>query len=70
MPQYRFRLTDDATREYVETCARIRNISVTSLLQRLLGVITDEQMIAAILDDDGARTRRKGEHPPRQRAAT
>ena len=37
---------------YLRTCARIRGISCTELMGRLLDVIMDDQLVLSILDDD------------------
>lgn len=47
--------------DYLETCARIRNISKSSLMRRLLSTITNDQLVLSILDDDSQRARQKGE---------
>lgn len=58
---------DEATSdtEYLRACARIRNISLTSLVKRIVDTVAEGQLVASVLDDDGSRTRRKGEHPYR-----
>jgi hypothetical protein len=38
--------------EYIERCARIRQISRKRLLQRILEVVCDDQLVLGILDDD------------------
>lgn len=49
--------------EYINRCARIRGVSVTSLLSRLLAVIAKDQLVGGILDDfDNMKQRRPGEH--------
>ena len=50
---------------YFQSCARIRGISVRSLVNRLLGHIGKDQMVSGILDDQDNIGRRKGEHPYR-----
>ena len=40
---------------YLITCARIRNITVTSLINRLVDRIGTDQLVQAVLDDDGQR---------------
>jgi hypothetical protein len=44
-------LSDEA-QDYLERCARIRKISRTRLLQRVLKLVCDEQLILGVLDDD------------------
>lgn len=44
-------LSEESER-YLEACARIRGISLTRLLQRLLKTIADDQMVLGVLDDD------------------
>ena len=49
--------------EYLDKCARIRNISKTALLRRLLEAITRDELVPSILDDEGdIKRRRAGEH--------
>jgi hypothetical protein len=48
--------------EYFEACARIRNITATSLLRRIINAIARDQMVASVLDDDDLKARLKGEH--------
>ncbi len=56
-----FRISD-ATANYLDKCARIRNISRTCLINRLLDVIAEDQMVGGILDDaDTILQRRPGE---------
>lgn len=38
--------------EYFESCARIRDITKTSLLNRLIDVIGRDQLVLGVLDDD------------------
>jgi hypothetical protein len=47
---------------YLLACARIRDISPRSLLKRVVDAISTDQLIPSVLDDDGRKTRRKGEH--------
>lgn len=61
----RFLLRDEASVEYFDACARIRGISTTALVQRLLDAIAADQMVLSILDDEGDYRRRKGERSPR-----
>jgi len=66
MAELRVFLTEDAPdTEYLRACARIRNISLSALVRRLVDTIADDQMVASVLDDDGGRRRYKGEHPYR-----
>lgn len=53
--------------EYLEACARIRDITARSLVRRLLTVIARDQMVACILDDEAIRKRMKGERRYRGR---
>ena len=65
----------DEDRAYLDSCSRIRDISLSALLRRIITTITTDQMVGAILDDSdqprqvrkggeygpyGKRTRRKG----------
>ena len=55
------KLEDDADR-YLHACARIRNVSVRRLLARLVKQLCNDQLIPAVLDDDGHQpTRAAGE---------
>ena len=48
---------------YLHTCARIRGISLTALLTRLVDLVGQDQLVASVLDDaDEIKVRRKGEH--------
>ena len=56
-------LTDSAW-DYLESCARIRNISCPRLIQRIVRVIGEEQMVLSVLDDNSSAEHRleSGEH--------
>lgn len=43
---------DGEAEAYIDRCARIRKISRTRLLQRLMGVICADQLVLSVLDDD------------------
>jgi hypothetical protein len=59
---------DSKNGRYLLACARIRNISVRSLLRRLISDVAEDQLIPSILDDaDDMKARRKGEHQYRSR---
>lgn len=48
---------------YFDACARLRDISKTALLKRLLDVIGRDQLVLSILDDDSKpEPKKKGEH--------
>lgn len=49
-------LSEESER-YLEACARIRGISLTRLLQRVLKMVADDQMVLSILDDDSKLVR-------------
>lgn len=49
---------DDQSERYIHSCAKIRRISVTRLVQRMIKTICIEQMVLAILDDDSKQPRR------------
>ena len=50
-------ITDSAW-DYLESCARIRNISCSRLIQRMIRVIGEEQMVLSILDDNSSAEHR------------
>lgn len=54
---------------YFDACARMRDISKTALMNRLVDVIGRDQLVLSILDDDSKPSpKQKGEHgyrPPR-----
>lgn len=53
---------------YFEACARVRNISKTRLLNRLVNVIGRDQLVLSILDDDSKPSpKEKFEHGYRER---
>lgn len=43
---------------YLRSCARIRQLSVSALCTRLLLVICQDQLVAAVLDDESKVARR------------
>jgi hypothetical protein len=47
---------------YLDACARIRNMSKTALLGRLIEIIGRDQLVLSILDDDSKPDRQKGAH--------
>lgn len=50
-------------RDYLQQCARIRCISVTRLVTRLLDAIARDQLVLSVLDDDSKPSpRAEGEH--------
>ena len=54
---------------YFEACGRIRGISYTSIIRRVLAAVVEDQLVASILDDDGKPAeRRRHEHGPRKAA--
>lgn len=57
MPQVALNDLSEESERYLEACARIRGISLTRLLQRLLKTIADDQMVLSVLDDDSKLTR-------------
>jgi hypothetical protein len=60
MPQLHCEVPDI---EYFRTCARIRNISLQSLMKRVVIAIAEDHLVQSILDDaDDMTSRRKGEH--------
>lgn len=55
------------TSEYLEACARIRGITLSSLLRRLVTTINSHMMVGNILDDaDDMKRRNKSEHRHRE----
>ena len=42
---------------YLNACARIRHVSQSRLLQRVLKLVCDDQLILSILDDDSKPAR-------------
>jgi hypothetical protein len=56
---------DETTEEgrYFLACARIRNISATGLARHLILTISQDKLVAGVLDDeDDIKARQKGEH--------
>lgn len=49
-------LSEESER-YLEACARIRGISLTRLIQRVLKMVADEQLVLSVLDDDSKLVR-------------
>jgi hypothetical protein len=50
--QHVFMELPDEQYRYLERCARIRRISITRLVSRLITVIASEQLVLSVLDDD------------------
>ena len=48
--------------EYLTACARIRNITLTTLVRELVQAIDQDQLVGAVLDDDGKRIRERYRH--------
>lgn len=51
---HKFDLEDEGG-HYMVACARIRDITLTELVRRLLRVVSEDQLVLAILDDDSKR---------------
>ena len=47
-----YMMLSDEDREYIKSCARIRNISVTRLMTATVSFAIRDKMLEAILDDD------------------
>jgi hypothetical protein len=47
--------------DYLDACARIRDVTVTRLVEQLLVAIVEDQMVLSILDDESKRKRVKGQ---------
>jgi hypothetical protein len=41
--------------QYLVKCARIRDVTVTHLIKSVLATVARDQLVAAVLDDDGTR---------------
>lgn len=57
-------IASDAS-DYLDACARIRGISMSAMIRRLLETIAHDRLVLSILDDDSKALRRKGERSPR-----
>jgi hypothetical protein len=60
--------------EYIVRCAKIRDMTVTALVRELIDTIIEDQLVLAVLDDDGklhkhARYARRFKEPPAARSA-
>jgi hypothetical protein len=53
--------------EYLFASARIRGISMSALVRRLLETIANDGLVLSILDDEGKQARQKGERGVRKR---
>jgi len=54
---------DSEPGRYMLACARIRDITPTCLMHRLVATILEDQLVAGVLDDnDNIRRHNKGEH--------
>lgn len=62
-----FDIVDPEIKTYLESCARIRDISVGTLLNEVLRKACADQLITAVLDDDSkpypAKRGQKRFHP-------
>jgi len=47
----------EESRHYVESCARIRKISCTRLMERVIKTVCDHQLVLSVLDDDSKQER-------------
>jgi hypothetical protein len=48
---------------YIDSCARIRDITVSALINRIVRTTARDQLVAGLLDDaDEMRKRARGEH--------
>lgn len=53
----------DVESEYMNACARIRNVTMTTLVRRLVQAIEEDQLVLAILDDaDRYQERERYQH--------
>jgi hypothetical protein len=53
----------EAAERYVHACARIRHISTTRLMMRVMQTVCDDQLVLSILDDESKQPKRlPGEH--------
>lgn len=51
------------TEDYLASCARIRDITLTALITKLIETIAQDQLVLSILDDDSRPApREKGKH--------
>jgi hypothetical protein len=53
--------TETEPAQYLRTCARIRDVSLTRLAQLMVDKIGADQLVEAVLDDDGKHQRAKHE---------
>jgi hypothetical protein len=51
--------TDSEEGQYLVRCARIRDVTVTHLVKTVLNTVARDQLVAAVLDDNGARARER-----------
>lgn len=58
---------DHDTKDYIESCARIRDVTVTRLLKAIVEKVCEDQLVLAVLDDDSqpfpARRGQRKFHP-------
>ena len=43
--------------QYLVRCARIRDVTVTHLLRRVVNAVARDQLVAAVLDDNDSKKR-------------
>jgi hypothetical protein len=54
---------DSKDGRYLLACARIRGVSIATLVSRLMSVISQDQLVLAILDDESQPAMlKRGEH--------
>jgi hypothetical protein len=47
--------------EYLDACARIRGVTMSGLVGRLLHTIAEDQLVLSVLDDSSTQNLRLGE---------
>lgn len=64
---------DEEAGEYMISCARIRNMTVTAMVREIVEKVAQDQLVLAVLDDDGrhrhTRYQRKFKDPVRSALA-
>ena len=54
--------TDTNEGRYLVSCARIRDVTVTHLVKKVIDLVVQDQLVEAVLDDNGRRAGDKYVH--------
>lgn len=66
--QLNVKFSEDAE-VYLDSCARIRNMSRSRLLQNMLEIICNDRLVLSVLDDDSKPSKQQSRHTHYRRLA-